>query len=111
MSAQHTPGPWFLEVGDRNHRYALVKCADDRTIHYKYGSGTKREADLDEVNARLISAAPDLLAACQQFVPTGVATNNTNVPDNLAIPLDVTMGELRKLSAAIAKALGQGEGQ
>lgn len=63
MKRQHSPGPWAAEGGDHTHRYALVKDADDRTVHYKYGSGTKAEADQDEANARLIAAAPALLEA------------------------------------------------
>lgn len=63
-----------------------------------------------EADARLIAAAPELLEACQRFMPKGVAIGNGNVPDDLIIPLDVTMGELRKLETAIAKATGIAQG-
>jgi len=45
-----------------------------------------------------------LLEACQQFIPKSIALGNENVPDDLVIPLDVTMGELRRLDAACANA-------
>lgn len=66
MTPDRTPGPWSMECGDHTHRYVRVYDSDDRTIFYKYGSGTKAEADQDEANARLISAAPELLDALKR---------------------------------------------
>jgi len=59
---------------------------------------------------RLRDAAPELLAICQKLMPTRVCITNPNVPDSFVVPIDVTMGELRQLSAALAKALGQEAG-
>ncbi|MEH0194524.1 hypothetical protein V7S57_02195 [Caulobacter sp. CCNWLY153] len=42
-----------------------------------------------------------LATACRQFMPKGLALDNANVADDLTIPLDATMGELRRLQAAI----------
>lgn len=50
----------------------------------------------------------DLLDAAKEFIPGGIAIGNGNVPDSLTIPLDTTMGELRKLEAAIKKAEAPG---
>ena len=63
MSAQHTPGPWAL---------ASLPCKSARN---KLGlvAGDRRLCDLlvyddaDEANARLIAAAPDLLAALEKI--------------------------------------------
>jgi hypothetical protein len=46
----------------------------------------------------------ELLEALKVAVPAGVATDNRNIPDSQIIPLDFTMGELRRIAAAIAKA-------
>lgn len=50
------------------------------------------------------AAATDLVEVCRQFMPKGIALDNANVSDAEIIPLDVTMGELRRMSAAIGAA-------
>ena len=57
-------------------------------------------------HAELFAAAADMLAAIERFMPKGIAIGNGNVPDDLCVPMDVTMGELRAFEAAIAKARG-----
>ena len=52
---------------------------------------------LHEVNAALLEALKTLF-------PNNLNAINKNVPDTMVIPLDFTYGELRKISAAIAKA-------
>lgn len=64
IPSKHSPAPWSAEFGDSSHRFVLVKDGDDRTVFYKYCSGSAQEADQDEANARLIAAAPKLLEAC-----------------------------------------------
>lgn len=93
---KHTPGPWSLEVGDNTHRYSHVTDADDRTIHYKYGAGTSHDADKDEANARLITAAPSLLWALKLLAGSE--------QDALGMPLGERLHHAR---AAIAKAEGR----
>ena len=61
MSAQHTPGPWFIDddivvnngIAVRSEDYGVAKV-------WNYWAG---EAATNKANARLISAAPDMLAA------------------------------------------------
>ena len=65
MSAEtrHTPGPWTIKkkfTGNNEFRGWQVH-ADDRAITTLWTS-----AQPDEANARLIAAAPDLLAAAQR---------------------------------------------
>lgn len=45
-----------------------------------------------------------LLAALKQLIPTNICLSNPNLPDSTVVPCDVTLGELRAASAAIAKA-------
>jgi hypothetical protein len=55
-TAMHTPGPWFCSGGSFDDADGIAY-----TIH----------ADgmvISRANARLIAAAPDLLAACEAFV-------------------------------------------
>jgi hypothetical protein len=58
----------------------------------------------DAHEARLIASAPELLAALLTLMPRRVCLTNANVPDSMVIPCDVTVGELRAASAAIARA-------
>lgn len=59
MSA-HTPGPW--ETVDRTESSRWVRAVGGATVGYATENGViTREAS--EANARLISAAPDLLEA------------------------------------------------
>ncbi len=67
-NAIHTPGPWSLKMtGWRTNPFAIysprrpgaVACVPSRT---------SVPLDEQDANARLIAAAPDLLAALQEFV-------------------------------------------
>ena len=51
-------------------------------------------------------AAMEMLAVCKHLLPKGICLTNTNVPDHFNVPLDATMGELRRLAAVIVKATG-----
>ena len=61
-TAQHTPGPWRAEFGERAHGTSGALVRDRIGIvaeaYPRNPSGTEQTA-----NARLIAAAPDLLAA------------------------------------------------
>jgi hypothetical protein len=59
-AARHTPGPWQVGFGATDFRWPQVESVDG-IVARTYGSR-------DEEDARLISAAPDLLAACKAFV-------------------------------------------
>jgi len=58
-------------------------------------------------NACLGAAAPQLLAAAKRALPARVCLTNTHIPDSAEIPLVATMGDLRQIAAAIAKAEGR----
>ena len=58
---KHTPGPW-----EKRHSYGIeinIFAGDDLVAVAYAWEGQKGNA-----NARLIAAAPDLLAACVEFV-------------------------------------------
>jgi hypothetical protein len=56
------------------------------------------------------TAAPDLLDALIDILGSlNVASRNPNIPDDTIVPVDMTMGEIRKGLAAILRATGEGE--
>lgn len=100
----HTPGPWeVVEYGDGDS-LVIHEGSSENRICFMAMPGKLGDFEKIKANAHLIAAAPDLLEACRRALPANVDTNNKNIPDDLVIPLDVAMGELRMLKAAIAKA-------
>lgn len=91
MTAKHTPGPW--NHGEDGFVYS--PCG-------KYTLADPHYADLDiderEANARLIAAAPELLAACEQALKVVDAHRRASGGDG-----DITAALIR---SAIAKAKG-----
>lgn len=67
-AAKHTPGPWIIFKGEPFIVYAKIDAIGNlQTISLGNGRDYLREADDKDgeaiANARLIAAAPDLLAA------------------------------------------------
>lgn len=104
-----TAGPWEAsdpgDYGDFDGDCRVV-CGDDMRIAVVHWHLGKMRVEND-ANAHLIAAAPCLYEAGVGIMPDGVYFDNPNVSDDLVIPLDVTMGELRAMSAALAKARGE----
>ncbi len=84
MKTEHTPGPWEVYSKPQEHwmPQAIVACGE---------GGEERHQ-----NARLISAAPDLLAAMLRLL---------EYPDNNT-PLHPGSLDWEDARAAVAKALG-----
>ena len=63
--SKHTEGPWNLSITERA---AYIRGEGGKYV-MQYGFSTVKNAVIEEriANARLIAAAPDLLAACQTF--------------------------------------------
>ena len=100
-AAKHTPGPWT----DKNRAYdgmitgidseddddiVIAKCYDDTE-----GPNNISTAEM-KANARLIAAAPELLAALERVLEC----------HRLKISLDTNAGAVEQARAAIAKAKG-----
>ena len=49
----------------------------------------------------------ELCEALADTLPRNVCLTNKNVRDDTVVPLDYTMGELRRISALLAKARGE----
>ncbi len=93
----HTPGPWkvFWAEGKR-HMFIGIGAMDGEGVtdpHFNLWGGTEEQA---AANARLIAAAPDLLAACR-WAESALAPFSKDPAEKSGIAL---------LRAAIAKATG-----
>ncbi|WP_288254055.1 hypothetical protein [uncultured Hydrogenophaga sp.] len=99
MSAQHTPGPWFVS---KKNPLRVIESGP-RALTLASAGTTGRGVTLDgaqceaEANARLIAAAPELLAALQEMLAVYGNDGHFHPPAREA---------MRLASAAIAKATG-----
>jgi hypothetical protein len=95
-----TPGPWRVQGGE------VVAPTDpicSMPTLYRETREARTQLDAD---AHLIAAAPELYETLADVLPRNVCLTNKNVPDSTVVPLDCTMGDLRRISAALAKARG-----
>lgn len=102
MSAQHTPGPWVAvgcQVEVLSDSIPDI-CSTNPETFGQHGRSNKERC----ANARLISAAPDLLAMAKAYIQAfeiGMITNQTS------FGVDTTGHIAEKAYAAIAKNDGQ----
>jgi len=68
MSAQHTPGPWFTDPNDATKVLKQFRSPKVRNETIAATNRTWMTESEKIANARLIVAAPDLLAALQAIV-------------------------------------------
>ncbi len=95
----HTPGPWRVEHDAVAGHYEIVASNDEAIIAEVYYDADG-EFGLAPFDARLIAAAPDLLAALGKAVEQyGKGGGPWNVPDDPG-------GWLGRSRAAIAKVKG-----
>jgi hypothetical protein len=91
--AKHTPGPWGVLdhaiLSEKVNAYGNFWVAG-------FGRGDAQLTEEDHANARLIAAAPELLAACQRLL------NTCGLSEDIIDEMDVEAIELAR--AAIAKA-------
>jgi len=92
MTTQHTPGPWRLSSGDETEIFSGAKPV----ARAHCGGLTSVKLPEAEANARLISAAPELLALAYDFGQMLTGMDPYSV-DDAAIMRD-------KIRAIIAKA-------
>lgn len=65
----HTPGPWGVCPTSETAPYEVTAPDVGRTLHVaKVYKTQPQPCETDKANARLIAAAPDLLAACQNML-------------------------------------------
>lgn len=64
METKHTPGPWLVFTNP----IGVGVCVDASDVAHCSGFDSKRSRGEEEANARLIAAAPDMLAALKEFL-------------------------------------------
>lgn len=104
MDAQHTPGPWGIEsCYDGGRTICEMRSAERLVCVNATEDADPRGYYATDANARLIAAAPDLLAALlllKSWVDNW-SPDFTNDPE--------WPGDAEKIRAAIAKAEGRAE--
>ncbi|MCX7585057.1 hypothetical protein [Phenylobacterium sp. 58.2.17] len=106
MSEQSfTPGPW--EVGVLDAGSATIRASADGELVAECWITRHNRS---RANARLIAAAPALLEALKALIPTNVGNPAASIPDDQVLPVDMTVGEVRKALAAISQAEGRDHG-
>ena len=108
---KHTPGPWVASDTEFSDVYGVE---GQLVAHAYYSEG---QSDRVRANARLMAAAPDLLAACESIMDIHRAFNrwltpgspyrgtDTEIVGNLDGMLDALCADVE---TAIAKARGRG---
>ena len=96
MTTKHTPGPWTLKLTENGH--PVIEDRVGRKVVEQFCNGGTSEGSEGRDNARLIAAAPDLLAACKTML------SSMRLMDDGAE--DVQREAEDMMRAAIAKAEG-----
>lgn len=120
-ASAHTPGPWRAAIGDdwrprygENRDFVCVEHAVYDAIDV-YALAASQSAEEHFGNARLIAAAPDLLAACQALMAID-DDSPTRETDQLAAEIQIHLAVCKatgtdpvdgSVLAAIAKAEGR----
>jgi len=89
MTTKHTHGPWRHEPYEGSHESAVIgECHQIATVSYD---------DFEHSNARLIAAAPDLLAACEASKPflNYLANVGNADADEICLLLKAAIGKAR----------------
>ncbi len=102
MNTQHTPGKWEaaiidVPVADTGDYDTVISVGTADGKHLADCSSWAVSEDEAKANARLIAAAPDLLAAC-----INALERFKEIESDYPVSIDSTLAELR---SAIAKAM------
>lgn len=104
-AAKHTPGPWFTKREGFSTVYVEARIGQGMLQEVAACGPTEAGPAQQDANARLISAAPDLLDVARKFVAWSEAENNHK---------ETTFWErvdmVRELDAAAAAAIAKAEG-
>lgn len=98
--AKHSLGPWRLVEWKSCDTDGAVDACGYQVIDaesYAVSAVTLEGDEVDGANARLIAAAPDLLAAVQRLLSCDIAENRN---------IEGSAGAIKAARAAIAKATG-----
>jgi hypothetical protein len=88
QNAQHTPGPWRVADGGVTHWYIYRDKDEIATTRHEFPNA--------EANARLIAAAPDLLAALEAAAPLLASYEQSNGDNNASRMLQAMYDAIRR---------------
>ena len=91
---KHTPGPWYTRKNDASITALLRNGTASTVAHVDFS----KSRDEWVANARLIAAAPDMLAALEMVESLLIGVAMTDYP---------VITELEKVTAVISKAKGE----
>jgi len=97
MKNKFTPGPWHINgVGQNDYRIGI--CSDNEDVAEVVCVDVCKESRKEKSNARLIAAAPDLLAACEQALRLPCFQTDFMTDDELHVA-DLLLTVIRKARA------------
>ena len=109
METRHTPGPWVAAL-EGNLRPLIIQDLTGRPIPIAsiihQGGGDFDPSETTQVNAHLIAAAPELLAALRRAVPWLGKLIADGGHLQSVCPNDA-IGALQQAEAALARAKGE----
>ena len=103
--SKHTPGPWYIPDWKQLGKIDVCFSGDDsgKIIAATY---LRSDARQENANARLISAAPELLSACKKLIEVLNAPPSRPKCDENKFGDLCDLGCFDAIEAAIAKAEG-----
>ena len=114
MNAKHTPGPWQALPEEVDKPYIRIRGTrlGDRykianVVTPTYNGAELQEADVTRANARLIAAAPELLAALIERMKYAPGLYGDDPRSDNEIDAQSTVN-YAAIAAAVAKATGGG---
>lgn len=98
--AEHTPGPWGIGAVHASEDDIDIYSEDGVVVARAVGSRDDPDQGSEEAwaNAKLIAAAPDLLAALRALLPAG--TTMHEVSHRYGVPFQVIMRAYEAILAA-----------
>jgi len=100
---EHTPGPWFVGNAPSHADKVYARRPGDnvrQVAHCEQHGWMEKSADENRANARLIAAAPELLAVAVEWLAIWNSPRNV---DRVVATCEI----LARTEAAIAKAIAE----
>jgi len=95
VNAQHTPGPWTIEISMSQYgNYSILEAMDE-----DFFKEDEVNDKTDKANARLIAAAPDMLEALELAKAMGFGGEH---PDECYEPVNIVPAGYAKFSGPLA---------
>ena len=101
-ASAHTPGPWQIYPGGKGEQFVFGDCSSSHP--YLCGQAFGLTADQCAANARLIAAAPELLAALESVMQW----TEGDLESPASLDCETIQERITFIKSAIARATGKG---